>query len=186
MAKWSSKEYRLPENHGWVCKEGFKSFVSDRGAVRFDIPGDWTCEPGDNSFKFHDYEPPDDTCILEITVWHLNPDVDWTGLPMAQILDDVIEKDRREVLTRGEVKYRRKADFETAWVEVHFMDKDEDGRPKDARARTLIAKRGTVWVLITFAWWPEDAARVLPAWDEMFASLRLGEYVAMPILRDSN
>lgn len=186
MGKWSKKAYRLPANHGWQCREGFKSFVADRGAVRLDIPGDWTVEPGENSFKFHDAAPPNETCVLEMTVFHLNPKVEWKGLKLDTLLANVEDKDRPGLIERGEIRTHSRGDQEHAWRETRFMDKDDDGQPKEARSRTLTARRGAIQVLITFAWWPEDAERVLPAWDEMLSSLRLGEYLAFPGTRGGN
>jgi hypothetical protein len=55
-----------------------------------------------------------------------------------------------------------------------------------AGARTCVAWRGEIEVLITFSFWEEDAARLTPIWDEALHSLRLGEYMAPPVERGGN
>lgn len=73
MGKWKRQTLKLKENHGWRAKPGYKIFVADRGAVRFDIPQEWIMDPGKDSIKFHDRTPPDDDCLLQVSVLHLSP-----------------------------------------------------------------------------------------------------------------
>src|ERR1041384_5281094 len=88
MSRWEKREHRLPENHGWTAKEGYNVFVADRGAVRLDFPADWIVKPGESSIRFHDAEPPDDRCCIEVSYLRLRP-IDWSGLSLAELLKSV-------------------------------------------------------------------------------------------------
>src|SRR5690348_7553315 len=58
MAKWHEEVYKLPKDLKWNVRPGYKTFVAERGAVRFDIPQDWVMIPQDTSIKFQDHESP--------------------------------------------------------------------------------------------------------------------------------
>ena len=183
MAKWRKDVYRLPEGLKWKCKRGYQSFVADQGAVRFDFPDDWQFEPGPTSLKFRDRPAPDDTCILELSIFHLPPGPDWTALPLADLLEDCSQDGPHKIIARGKSVYFKRGDLEIAWNEKRYVDPEEH---REAISRCLLARRGLIQPLFTFAYWPEDAARLTPVWDELLRSLRLGEYVAFPIRRDRN
>jgi hypothetical protein len=183
MPKWHEETYKLPKDLKWPARSGYKTFVADQGAVRFDIPQDWVVEPGDNSIKFLDQPSPDDTCALEMSVFHLQPGPDWSKLPLVELLTNVSAESQFEVLSRREPVYQRRGDLEIVWLETRYVDPEEH---REARSRTCMARRGLIQPLFTFAFWPEDARRVLPAWNEMLRSLRLGEYVAFPLQLDRN
>lgn len=183
MAKWHQQTYRMPKNHGWKCSPGYQSFIADYGVVRFDIPSGWSCEPSDTSFKFRDREPPDDTCILEMSIFHLAPGPNWSELPLAHVLGEIGTNPEHDTLSQGEIVALKRGGLEMAWREERYVDPEEK---REARSRSLLARRELIQVLITFAFWPEDAARLLPAWDELLRSLRLGEYVSPPIQRARN
>ncbi|SRR5579884_2153514 len=183
MPKWREDTYRLADGVSWPVKPGYVTFIADQGAVRFDIPRGWIVEPGDKSIKIHDREPPDDTCVLEMSIFWLAADVDWSGLSLTELLLHAVEDPEQEVLSRGRPVYTRRGDLEIVWLETRCID---PGEHREARSRCCIARRGTIQPLFTFDYWPEDAARVLPAWDELLRTLRLGEYVAMPVRRGRN
>ncbi|HEY7060269.1 MAG TPA: hypothetical protein VII06_02235 [Chloroflexota bacterium] len=183
MAKWHEEVYKLPKDLKWNVRPGYKTFVAERGAVRFDIPQDWVMIPQDTSIKFQDHESPDDTCALEMSIFHLPPGPDWRKLPLVQLLTDTLKDEPHEVISRREPVYLKRGDTEIAWMEVRYVEPEEH---REARSRTCMARRGLIQPLFTFAFWPEDARRVLPAWNEMMRSLRLGEYVAMPVQLDRN
>jgi hypothetical protein len=183
MPKWHEEVYKMPKGLKWPARPGYKTFVADQGAVRFDIPQDWVVEPGDNSIKFQDQPSPDDTCVLEMSVFHLQPGPDWSKLPLVELLTNVTKESNFEVLSRREPVYQRRDDLEIVWLETRYVDPEEH---REARSRTCMARRGLIQPLFTFAFWPEDARRVLPAWNEMLRSLRLGEYVAFPLQLDHN
>ena len=44
MAKWHEEVYKLPKDLKWNVRPGYKTFVAERGAVRFDIPQEHTTD----------------------------------------------------------------------------------------------------------------------------------------------
>ena len=172
------KTMKMREDHTWRCKPGNTIFVADRGAVRFDIPRDWSVVVDGGPAKIYDKAPPDDNCVLQLSIFHLPPGIDWTELPIDKMLYDATSDDRDgTVLTRGDVIYKRRRDLEYAWRESRFMDPEEE-RP--AYSRTCVARGSNIQPLITFEFWPEDRERLVPVWDEVVRSLRLGQYVKDP------
>ena len=81
MTEWRKETLRLKEKHGWQAKAGYKIFVVDQGALRFDVPQDWIVDLATSSFKFFNRQPPDDDCTLEVSLIRLPP-IDWSGLPL--------------------------------------------------------------------------------------------------------
>jgi len=162
---------------------GFKSFVADRGAARFDIPRAWVFEPGETSVKFHDREPPDDQCVLEATVFRLPLGVDWDSLPLTLQLAETTKNRPDEERWRGGITRVQRGDLDIVWLESRYVD---EGEHRDAFTRYLLARRVPIQIFISFAFWPEDAARLGPVWDEVVRSLRLGEFIAPPFQENRN
>jgi hypothetical protein len=181
VAKWSKKVLRLPENHGWRSKPGYKIFVADRGAVRFDVPREWVVVPEEKTVKFYDKAPPNDDCRLELSVMYLNPQIDWTGLPLVQLFAEATKKGELETLQEGELVYVQRPDLELVWRENRVLDPGEN---REALSRACLARGSNVLPLITLDFWPEDAERVVPAWDEVLRSLQLGNYIKDVTRRD--
>ncbi len=178
-SKWGKRTLKLRPDHTWRTKPGYTIFVADRGAVRFDFPKDWIVIPDEKgTIKFHDKQPPDDDCTLHLTVMYLREDVDWSGLPLDRMLADVTSKDREGVVERGEVVREQRPYLELVWRETRFTDKTQDHR--EAFSRTALAKLGTIMPILTFDFWASDAPRLLPVWDEVLRTLRLGAYVEDP------
>jgi hypothetical protein len=170
-AKWTKHVLKLKAHHQWRARPGYKIFVADRGAVRFDFPEGWVVLPGEDSIKFHDKAPPDDDCTLQLSVMRLPPEVDWSGLPLGFLLRESTAKDGRDVFARGEVVEERRHGIELAWLEVRFRDPTQGGR--EAHSRTCLARGANIQPLITFDFWADDAPRLSPVWDEVLRSLRL-------------
>ena len=177
MAKWKKETLKLKKNHGWRAKPGYKIFVADRGAVRFDIPQDWVMEPGSDSIQFHDRQPPDDDCRLQLSLFRLHPSVNWSALPLKQLLREAVKGNDQDVISWGEIIYERRPDLELAWMEVRWTD---TAQGREARSRHCLARGSNVQPFITMDYWPEDAKRVLPVWDEVLRTLVLGDYIADP------
>ena len=57
-------------------------------------------EPDEVSFKFYDRPHPEDDIRLEVSYAKIPP-VDWSGLPLVQLLDDVVAGDHRKVTSKG-------------------------------------------------------------------------------------
>lgn len=181
MAYWEKRTLRLGDDHNWKARPGYNIFVADRGAVKFEFPEGWVVLPGEDSIKFHDRRPPDDDCTLQLSVFHLPPEVDWSGLPLGPLVAELIRKDSRDVLGRGEVVSVRRPGLDLAWGEVRFLDPNEK---REAFSRTCLARAGTIQPLITFDYWAADAGRCVPVWEAVLDSMQLGLVITDPTRGD--
>ncbi|MEW4570395.1 hypothetical protein AB1L88_21215 [Tautonia sp. JC769] len=171
MADWVKKPLRLEDEHGREARTGRNVVVTNRSAVPFDYPDDWVVIPDDHgTLRLHDREPPHDDCTLQMTIFDLNPDVDWSRLPLASMIESLLDEESRFVLDRSEVVAFRRGPIEAAWAEIRFMDPNE-ARP--AFSRTCLARCGNLQPLITFDFWENDAPRCRDVWDTILATLRL-------------
>ena len=171
--KWEKSVHKLGANHNWKAKPGYNVFVANGGDLRFDVPHDWVIIPGTTSFKFHDRQPPDDECVVELTVNYLPP-ADFSDFPLEAALADVLKSSYDTATYRGAVESERRGDTRLAWAEVRYTDTSV---MREAIARSLLGLRRTIQILLTMAYWPEDAAQFDPVWDEILRSIRLGESV---------
>lgn len=178
MAKnWDRQELRLKKDHGWTALPGHRILILDRGAVRFDIPQRWQLQFGEGSVKIYDKLPEKDAnCRLEVSVMYLPP-IDWSGLPLRQLVQDVVIGDKRDLTDQGPIHQDMRPDLELAWTEVVFTDPIEH---REARSRICLARSANIQTLITFDFWPEHAERLGRVWDDVLSTLRLGQYVEDP------
>ena len=172
--EWDKQTFKLggvpPE---WVCKPGYNVFIADRGAVRFNFPEHWLVIPGEDSIKFHDRKPPDDDCVLQVSVMRLPPiQGGWGQLPLEQLVRQIPDRDKRGVTGVGDVVTANRAGVEIAWVEVKFIDPNEK-RP--ALSRACLARANNVQPLITMDFWESDLEKFGPVWDEVIRTLSVGE-----------
>ena len=189
MAKdsWNEEVFNLPPRHRWKAKPGNVVFVADRGAVRFEIPRAWHVEPGDNSVKMYDRKPPDDNMGLEMSVFCLaqvtgGRRVDWRGLSIHELIKD----STADSLTKDDGKVSapltiRINGLEIAWVEREFIDPGEK-RPAYNRVATARSIAAEVQIVLTLAYWPEDAETAHDVWNDVLGTLKLGEYIENPLL----
>jgi hypothetical protein len=177
--RWARPEERLPKNHGWQCKPGYKIFVANRGEVRFDFPESWIVSFGDDSVRLNDREPPDDECVLQISVHYLPPGIDWSGLPLRTLLESIGDENdkERQTLGRGEMFEVKRPDLELAWYEQRVLDVKEN---REAISRICLARAQNIQPLITFYFWPEDLNRLDPVWNEVLRSLQVGNVIPDP------
>ncbi len=176
MSDWNRSVHKLPDNHQWQAKPGYNIFVGDAGAIRFDIPEDWIVEPASDAIKFYDKQPPDDDCLMQVSVFHLPPGLDMSELPLPQLFGDTVLKDEdRDMTVRGRVKQFQRPNLEMIWVEAQFTDPNEN---REARSRSCLARGNDIHALITLVYWPEHRQRFVPIWNEVLRTLRLGEYVS--------
>ncbi|HEX2173512.1 MAG TPA: hypothetical protein VHL09_13835 [Dehalococcoidia bacterium] len=169
--KWRQEVHRLPKDHVWKAKPGYKIFVADRGAVSFNYPADWLVMPGEGSaIKLTNKQPPDDDWALQISVMRLNPQVDWTGLPLATMLEDCLKADDRRTLGRDPVQTITRPGAEIAWVETRFLEENEN---REAFSRALLARHNLVVPFLTLDFWPEHRDQLIPIWDEIVATLQI-------------
>src|SRR5262245_40257547 len=138
MSRWEKRRHPLPENHSWKAAEGYNIFVADRGALRLDFPDGWIVKPDRASICFHDREPPDDRCCMEVSYLRLQP-IDWSGLPVPELLKSVCHGEGRTGC--GEIVQAMRPDLELAWTEYSTLDPAEQ-RP--ATHRVCVARSANV------------------------------------------
>jgi hypothetical protein len=178
MTEWDKEVLKLRENHGWKSKPGYKIFVADQGLIRFDIPEKWLFVPGENSFKFHDRQPPDDNCTLELSLIR-HSTINWAGLPLVELIKQCVKEEKDEASGPAEVRVVARPDVEIAWTEVKFTDPHEH-RP--TRSRTAVARGLRVHALFTFSFWESDLADLDLVWQELLRSLESGMLVKDPTI----
>ena len=182
-SSWNKETLRLKGNHGWKCKPGYRIFVADRGAVRFDFPDDWVVRPSeDGTILMHDREPPDDDVRLALTVLYLRDDVDWSALKIPALLKEITSRGK-DGQDRGygpivEVAGRRGQ--ELAWSETSFPDA-ESGRP--ITSRTALARYSNIQIVLTLDFWADLSPRFGTVRDEILRTIILGDYVEDPTQR---
>ena len=179
MVEWSKETLKLKQKHGWKAKPGYKIFVADQGALRFDVPRDWILDFGTTSFKFYDRQPPDDDCTLEVSLIRLPP-IDWSGLPLSQlIVQAATDEDAGVRIREADVRQVDRPDLEMVWAETTFID---PGQHRKAHSRICLARGSNLQVLMTLVFWADDAAKLSGVWDEILRSLQLGIFVKDPTL----
>src|SRR5436853_7009710 len=142
----SKKTLRLKPSHRWQARPGHKIFVLDKGAVRFDIPESWVIALDPDSTKIYDKQPPDDDCVLGVSYLRLPP-IDWSGLPLRNLLDEGTKGVEREVLALHKPVELRRGDLEIVWREMHFTDPKEH---REAISLICLGRRKLIQCLITF------------------------------------
>ncbi len=176
MARWQKRQKKLSKDHGWSARPGCKIFVADRGAVRFDFPQSWVVIPDSDSIKLHDKPPPDDNCVVAVSYIRLPP-IDWSGLPLRELVETATQGDERPIHTRGPIHETRRADLEIAWQEMGFVDPQCQ---REAISRLCIARWGRVQALITSEFWADEAAKWSKVWELVLDTLQLDTPVEDP------
>ena len=170
--------YELPENHSWTARPGHKVLVLDRGAVVLEFPRDWFVQPGREQTDIRDRATAgESTCVLAVSYLRLPP-VDWSGLPLGELLLPAVQGDGREHIASGPTIAGRRGDLEIAWTELRVVDARER---REARCRICLARGRGVQCLLSLDFWPEDETRLHAVWENVLDSLRLGVPVDDPI-----
>jgi len=184
---WKKQTLKMRDDHTWKAPDGYNIVVVDRGALRFNVPKTWHIAMENNQLRVYDAEPPDDQAGLVVTVFHLPPGVDWTGLPLDKLLEQSttekssVDPEGNEILSSSEIFPAAREDIELVWREVKFIDAKEK-RP--AFSRHVLARGFDVAALITFSFWDGDEANYTAAWEELLRSIELGRYVDDPTRGD--
>jgi hypothetical protein len=176
--KWIKETLELKPDHRWATdNEGYQIFVAGRGAVRMDVPQGWIFEPDEKSFRFLNADPPDDDCRLEVS-FNLLPPGEWDMFPLKSTLRSVMEKDTRNIIERGDVITEKRQTARIVWMEIKFIDDQEEER--DAYSRTCIGIGSNVQCLVTMDYWADQAHLYTPVWDVVMRSLTLGLFIRDP------
>jgi hypothetical protein len=175
MAKWQKQTMKMAKNHVWKASPGYQILVLDRGAARIDIPQGWNVAPGEKCLEVRDKPQPDDRCLIQITVFPQMEHVDFSGLPLVSMFEQVTGgDDEMDVISLSPINEERRKDLEIVWRETRYIDPEEK---REACTRNCFARRVGIHVLISFSNWPEDVEEFTPAWEELLRSLRVGEFV---------
>ena len=170
--KWNKQAFDLAAGHGWKARPGYRIFVADAGAVRFDFPEDWVVVPGKDSIGLHDRRPPNDDCVLKVSVMRLPPiQGGWEQVPLERFVREVVQHDSRGATGGDEIITVRRDGLELAWAEVRFIDPNEK---RAALSRCCLARARNVQPLITMDFWETDREKFGPVWDEVLRSLQVG------------
>lgn len=170
------KDLTLRSDHSWESEEGYKIFVADRGAVRFDFPKDWLVKFKEKSVSFHDLEPPADTGALEMSFNHL-PSNNWSAFPLKKTLQQILDDDDREIIHKSKVSSANRDGMKLVWADLRYIDATEK---REATSRILIGLGGYIQVLFTFDYWIEGETQMREVWETMLRSLRLGLFIPDP------
>lgn len=175
---WHKQTLRLKDNHSWRAPKGYKIVVLDRGAVSFNVPENWIVEKTE-PFTMHDAAPPDDEARLTVSFWRNTPGIDWSGLPLPELLEKsaVGDDDDLDILERSEIVRDERTDLELVWTVQRFLDPEEK---REAFTRIAVARGWDVHVLITGDFWVDDMPTFQPMWDEVLRSLQLGRKIDDP------
>ncbi|HEV2295561.1 MAG TPA: hypothetical protein VGR35_17060 [Tepidisphaeraceae bacterium] len=176
--QWTKTTIPLPADHGWSAAPGYQVFVADRGAVQLQFPEGWVVLPEEGgTIAFHDRQPPDDDCVLRVSIMRLPPEIfDFAELerqlPLDGLVRQLLSQDKRpEAALDQEIRSVQRPDLSLAWGEVRFTD---PAQQRPARSRMCLARGRGIQPLITMDFWESDLARVSPVWDQVLRSLRVG------------
>lgn len=174
--RWAQQSLRMKDNHTWSAPDGYKIVVIDRGAVSFNVPHSWfvaKLEP----FELNDAPPPDDNARLMVSFWRTPPGIDWTELPLKQLLLQSTTGTGHDILSRSEVVKSPRTDLEIVWNEHRFIDPVEH---REAYSRIALARGWDIHALCTFDFWVDDTEKLQPMWDELLRSLQMGRTIEDP------
>ncbi len=142
-----------------------KILILDRGNVELAIPRDWTVKPDPEGFMKIQDPVPD--FLLEISYLRL------PALPPDA--PDVAGRLRAVLPQPAPITAVDRGDLRLAWADYGYeADDTEKGRRRMARGRWLIADNGRFQVLATYYYWADEAARAIPPWERIVATIRLG------------
>lgn len=172
------KTLKMRDDHTWKAPAGYKIVVMDAGAASFNVPVSWVLtkmEP----LELLDKEPPDDDARIMVTLFRFPPGIDWTGLPLADLLENATnDPSMKERLESGEIKKVPRKDVEIVWKRDRWIDDENDNR--EAYSNIAFARSSEAQVLITFDYWVDDAKKFKRVWDEVLRSLILDRKIQDP------
>jgi hypothetical protein len=154
-----------------VVARAEKILILDRGNVELAFPKKWAVklEPGGHM----SLTDPSDSAKLEVSYlpFAIPKGV---GPTLSELLREVLE--RMPDGEMPEIVSLDRGDLWLAWADrPHECDDTERGERRNAHTRTLIASNGRFYVIVTFAYWHDDLAWAVPAWERMIATLHLGD-----------
>ncbi len=181
MARYKKQTLKMRADHTWTAPKGFNILALDRGAVRFAIPQQWIVKPDAESgeIRIHDREPPADDHRLSVSFITLNMNlgVDWSALPLRELLQSANEGDARPIHTLGDIQEERRRGAEIVWREMRFVDPTER---REARSRMAILRRPPIQAVLTYEFWDGHLSQAAPIWRTALDTMVLGDSIADP------
>jgi len=174
--KYKKSTLKLKKNHAWKAPKGYKIVVLERGAVSFNMPYKWIVEDTE-PFTMHDAKPPDDNARIAVSYWNFAPRIDWTGLPLDDLLLKSTADVGHEILEQTPINRVERDDIELLWIEQRFLDAEQQ---RQAFSRIAVGRGFDVHVVITFDMWVDDAPKFEATWAEVLRSLQLGRVIEDP------
>lgn len=168
---------RLLRKHRWTTREGCKTIVLNHGAVQFDYPRSWAVSAGADSVSLYEH-PPRKGNRLEVSCLYFPP-VDWSELPVADLLDDVTTLERERV-TPGPLREEIRRGIELAWRDLTVFPRRRWLAHRAICVRVCMARYGNAHCLLTYEFRRKDRARCEEAWENVLDTLVLDREIADP------
>lgn len=159
--------------------DGLNILIMGRGDVEFGVPREWTAEMNTSGqFTSMKLKDPGDNCLLEASYLQL-PELVPNAPNVAERLRWVLPKDAAPPEQTPIISYTR-GRTEIAWVDYSYEEDDtERNERRVAHQRWLIAANKLFQALITVAYWEDDAAWVVPIWNRVLETLKLGDGIRL-------
>jgi hypothetical protein len=181
--KWDHFKLKLPATHGWKAQPGNVVIVLERGLLSFECPQSWHLVPGKTT-TLYDAKPPDDEARLQVSLFPLRPDVDWSEFPFTTMGKELFARrdeddDEEDEIWREPTKaeVRNGIPMDTSYS--RWFDKEQK---REAFSRQVLARHELVLALMTLDFWVEDAERIEPVWWLILDTMRLGDYIENPFM----
>jgi hypothetical protein len=169
----------MAANHTWRCTPGYQICVIGRGDIQFEYPQGWHVVPTDNSIKVHDRPPPDDDCVLEVSVLRFPP-LREDRPSIYMLLQEGLLKSGH-FIPAEEIQEVQREDVQIVWAEYRKMDEQANReavwRHGFGHMETL---NGHLYAILTFGFWPELREKFHPLWEHVLKTLIMGRYVEDP------
>lgn len=180
MRKWTKTTHRMAENHTWKATPGYRICVIQRGDLQFEVPQEWHITPEENALRVTDKPPPDDDCVLQVSVLRFPPLK--AGRPSLTVLLQQTIMEHGHISTKEEIHTVPREDVKILWGEYREIDPKENRLAiwRVGMCESLTATDRFLMALFTFGFWPEDEARCASYWDHMLKTLIMDRPVEDP------
>ena len=155
---------------GRMSRPSEKILILDRGVVELAFPREWTVKT--NPSGYLELVDPTDSCKLEVSylkVPSLGPDSPKVSDLLGQVLTGCTD-----VCSPEPIATQERGSLRLAWTTYTYEAPDaERGQTRKAFGRWMIGSNGTVFVLLTYYYWADDASWAVLAWERMAGTLRV-------------
>jgi hypothetical protein len=179
MKKWQKSEQKLAANHGWRAAPGHRICVLDRGDLQFEFPQGWHLTPEEGAIKVTDKPPPNDDCVLRVSVLRFGPLT--AGHPSLLMLLQGAFVEAGHLLDASDVQRVDREDIEILWGEYREIDSKENREAvwRIAMSHSISPTRN-LYGFLTFGFWPEDTQKATAFWVHALKTMIMDRPVADP------